>query len=120
VVLRKTKQAILRRAAGRCEVGGEPFRDNRIDHHHVMGRSWLGLPWSDSAEAGAAVCRAHHDHCQNNPLSAEQRALEALVVERLEKRVMAEGGQLSPLRLSTSRGEAARLVGELERLGVEP
>jgi hypothetical protein len=117
----KAKRVILARAGGRCDVGGESTRDLRIDHHHIFGTSWLGLPWSDSSEAGAAVCREHHDFVQTHPASEEQAALELTACGRLMARLRAEGGSLRwDGQVRTNRRAALDLVRELEALGVEP
>lgn len=119
--LSKVKFKLLKRAQGKCEIScGESLDGQRIDHHHVFGRSWLGEEWADSVEAGAVGCRDCHDHCTNNPTCQAQQFLEAQAYTRLHDRLIAEGGTLPDCRNMTVRRAALVVVTELERMGVQP
>ena len=118
--LAKTKKVLLARSRGLCDIEKHPLRGHCVDHHHVFGRHALGPVWSDSAEAGAVLCREHHDDVERTPGGLHDRALQVAAVVRLIGRLEAEGGKVELPVPASMEYQALAVVEALEALGVEP
>jgi 5-methylcytosine-specific restriction endonuclease McrA len=117
--LSRVKSALLKRANYRCELCGN--RDERLDLHHVFGRSGLGA-WNDALECVACLCRPCLVGVTNAATPLQHlwvTELQNAASERLMWRVEDEGldggtGLIDP------SNRARELVARLNAAGIEP
>lgn len=74
----ETRKILRALARGKCMICGAPESEfNRLEHHHVFGRSMTGVPAEvlDSPAAGLAVGEKCCHGILTNPVTPEQHAL---------------------------------------------
>jgi hypothetical protein len=123
--LRRVKTQLLARASGRCEGCGS--RDYRLDGAHLVGRGnkGIGQPWCDLPELMAVLC---HSDPRDGHVGCHERIDRALAPELLRhlrwdalvRLTIAYAPAERVDRFEEPLDGLRSLVGELERLGVDP